>query len=99
MAASIAVHALHDGLDVVVRTTDRGHPGQPGPSSHDAHVLDLLTPVQQACGTDLLSVAALFTGGLDQTSVTLVTGPGRAVERARRRRLHRRRRASGAGPP
>ena len=28
VAASIAVHALRDGLDVVVRTTDRDHPGR-----------------------------------------------------------------------
>jgi len=76
VAASIAVHALRDGLDVVVRTTDRAHPGRRGALVQDTHVLDLLTPVEQTSGTELLSVAALFTGGLDQTSVTLVTGPG-----------------------
>jgi uncharacterized protein (DUF58 family) len=76
VAASIGVHALRDGLDVIVRTTDRAHPGRRAALVHDKHVLDLLTPVAQTTGTELLSVAALFTGGLDQTSVTLVTGPG-----------------------
>jgi uncharacterized protein (DUF58 family) len=76
VAASIAVHALRDRLDVVVRTTDRERPGRPVALSHDAHVLDLLTPVAQTTGTELLSLAALFTGGLDQTTVTVVTGPG-----------------------
>lgn len=75
VAASIAVQALRDGLEVVVRSTDRAHAGRSAALVHDAQVLDLLTPVAQTTGVDVLSVAALFTGGLDQTSVTLVTGP------------------------
>ena len=38
-------------------------------------LLDFLTPVQQTGPDDLLSVAALFAGGIDHTSVLLVTGP------------------------
>ncbi len=75
VAASIAVHAVRSGLDVVVRTTSRDHPGHPIPRSSESQVVDLLTPVQQASGTDLLSVAALFSGGLDQAAIILVTGP------------------------
>ena len=38
-------------------------------------VLDLLTPVEQTAGFDLLPVASLFVSGFDQTSVVMVTGP------------------------
>ncbi len=75
VAATLAVHALHTGLDVVVRTTDRHHAGRPAPLVTDASVLDLLTPVQQSDDDTLLPVAALFTGGFDQTTVVFVTGP------------------------
>jgi uncharacterized protein (DUF58 family) len=75
IAATLAVHALRTGLDVVVRTTDRNHAGRPTPLVADAAVLDLLTPVQQSEPDALLPVAALFTGGFDHTSVVLVTGP------------------------
>lgn len=74
VAATLAVHALRTGLDVVVRTTNREHAGRPSPLVTEAEVLDLLTPVRQ---TDIepLSVGALFTQGFDHTSVLLVTGP------------------------
>ena len=75
VAATLAVHAIRTGLDVVVRTTDRDHAGRPTPLVTDSSVLDLLTPVQQSAVDTLLPVAALFTGGFDQTSVVLVTGP------------------------
>jgi uncharacterized protein (DUF58 family) len=75
VAATLAVHAIRTGLDVVVRTTDRGHAGRPTPLVTDAAVLDLLTPVLQSDDHSLLPVAALFTGGFDQTSVVFVTGP------------------------
>ena len=75
VAATLAVHAIRTGLDVVVRTTDRDHAGRPTPLVTDALVLDLLTPVQQSDDHTLLPVAALFTGGFDQTSVVFVTGP------------------------
>ncbi len=75
VAATLAVHAIRTGLDVVVRTTDRDHAGRPTPLVADSAVLDLLTPVQQSANDTLLPVAALFTGGFDQTSVVLVTGP------------------------
>jgi uncharacterized protein (DUF58 family) len=75
VAATLAVHAIRTGLDVVVRTTDRDHAGRPSPLVTDASVLDLLTPVQQSDEHTLLPVAALFTGGFDQTSVVFVTGP------------------------
>ncbi len=74
-AATLAVHAIRSGLDVVLRTTDRDHAGRPTPLVTDAAVLDLLTPVPQSDEHTLLSIAALFTGGFDQTSVVVVTGP------------------------
>ena len=75
VAASIAVHAVRNALDAVVRTTDRVHAGVPTPLRVDAAVLDLLTPVRQTTGADLLSVPALFVGGITHTSIVLVTGP------------------------
>jgi uncharacterized protein (DUF58 family) len=75
VAATLAVHAIRTGLDVVVRTTDRDHAGRPTPLVTDAAVLDLLTPVLQSDDHGLLPVAALFTSGFDQTSVVFVTGP------------------------
>jgi len=75
VAATLAVHALRTGLDVVVRTTDREHAGRPFPPVSDADVLDLLTPVPQSDPASLLPIGALFTRGFDHTSVVVVTGP------------------------
>lgn len=75
VAATLAVHALRAGLNVVVRTTNRQHSGRPTPLTNDAAVLDLLTPVQQCEGVALVPLGALFTGGFDHTSVLMVTGP------------------------
>jgi uncharacterized protein (DUF58 family) len=75
VAATLAVHAIRTGLDVVVRTTDNNHAGRPTPLVTDASVLDLLTPVPQSDEHTLLPIAALFSGGFDQTSVVFVTGP------------------------
>jgi uncharacterized protein (DUF58 family) len=75
VAATLSVHAIRSGLDVVVRTTDSNHAGRPTPLVTDAAVLDLLTPVQQSSSQSLLPIAALFTGGFDQSSVVFVTGP------------------------
>lgn len=75
VAATLAVHAIRTGLDVVVRTTSRVHSGRPSPVANDAAVLDLLTPVQQTAELDLLPVGSLFLGGFDHTSVVMVTGP------------------------
>jgi uncharacterized protein (DUF58 family) len=73
-AASLAVHALRTGLDVVVRTTNRDHAGRPTALVSEAEVLDLLTPTRQTAD-EPMPVAALFTQGLGHTSVLLVTGP------------------------
>lgn len=75
VAATLAVHAIRSGLDVVVRTTHRLHPGRPLPLVTDGAVLDLLTPVDQAGELDLLPLGSLFTGGLDHTPIVFVTGP------------------------
>jgi uncharacterized protein (DUF58 family) len=75
VAASLAIHAIRTGLDVVVRTTDRTHAGRPIPIAAESMVLDLLTPVQQSIDDDLLSVASLFSSGFDHTSVLIATGP------------------------
>lgn len=74
VAATLAVHALRTGLDVVVRTTNRQHAGRPTPLATEAEVLDLLTPIRQT-GDDPLAVGALFTQGFEHTSVLLITGP------------------------
>ena len=76
VAASLAVHAIRSGLDVMVRTTDRDHAGRPTPLVADSMVLELLTPVQRSVEDDLLSLASLVPGGFDHTSVVMVTGPG-----------------------
>jgi hypothetical protein len=75
VAATLAVHAIRNGLDVVVRTTHHHHAGRPRPLVTDGAVLDLLTPVTQSELLDLLPISALFTGGFDHTSVVFVTGP------------------------
>jgi len=75
VAASVAVFALESGLNVVVRTTSRPRPGRPHPLDSRTEVLDLLTPLQQGQGADVLSIASLFTGGLGGSSVMVITGP------------------------
>jgi uncharacterized protein (DUF58 family) len=75
VAASLAIHSIRTGLDVVVRTTDRTHAGRRIPVVAETAVLDLLTPVQQSPDDQLLSLASLFAGGFDHTSVLMVTGP------------------------
>ncbi len=75
VAASVAAFALQSGLHVVVRTTSRVRPGKPAALSSLIDILDLLTPLQQGRGSDVLSMASLFTGGLDGSPVLVVTGP------------------------
>ncbi len=75
VAATLASHAVRSGLDVVVRTTSNIHPGRPTPLLSEGQVLDFLTPVQQTKAEHSLNVAALFSGGIDHTSVVLVSGP------------------------
>ncbi|MFN3256149.1 MAG: DUF58 domain-containing protein [Ilumatobacter sp.] len=76
VAATLAVHALRGGLDVVVRTTERSCSGRPTALVSDAQVLDLLTPVQQSNAESLLPVPALFDQGFGRTAIVVVTGPG-----------------------
>jgi uncharacterized protein (DUF58 family) len=73
--ASVAAFALRSGLDVVVRSTSRLRAGRPYPLVDQSEMLDLLTPLEQGTGTDVLSVASLFTGGLGGVAVLVVTGP------------------------
>jgi uncharacterized protein (DUF58 family) len=75
VAATVAVHALRQNLDAIVRTTDAAHAGRPTPLFDDAEVLDLLTPVQQASGSALLTLPDLFVQGFDHTSIVMITGP------------------------
>lgn len=81
VAATLAVHALRSGLDVVVRTTDREHPGHPTSLRSEAAVVDLLTPVQRRSDQPPLELSALFAHGLDHTSVLVVTGPNGPTSR------------------
>ena len=80
VAATLAVHALRTGLDVVVRTTNRAHAGRPTPIHSEGEVLDYLTPVRQT-DVEPMAVGALFTQGFDHTSVLLVTGPAGPASR------------------
>ncbi len=73
--ASVAAFAIRSGLDVVVRSTSRLRAGRAYPLVDQAEMLDLLTPLEQGSGTDVLSVASLFTGGLGGVAVLVVTGP------------------------
>ena len=73
--ASVAAFALRSGLDVVVRSTSRLRAGRPYPLVDQSEMLDLLTPLEQGSGTDVLSVASLFTGGIGGVAVLVVTGP------------------------
>jgi uncharacterized protein (DUF58 family) len=75
VVASVAVHALRSGVDVVVRTTGREFPGNLRPLSRDTQVLDLLTPVNQAPDSGVMSLAEIFRSGLDHSAIILVTGP------------------------
>ena len=80
-AATVAVHALRTGLDVVVRTTNPDHAGRPNPLRAESDVLDLLTPVQQIESHEATHVASLFDHGFDHTSVLMVTGPNGPMTR------------------
>lgn len=73
--ASVAAFALRSGLDVVVRSTSRLRAGRPYPLVDQSEMLDLLTPLEQGSGTDVLSVASLFTGGIGGVAVLVITGP------------------------
>jgi uncharacterized protein (DUF58 family) len=73
--ASVAAFALRSGLDVVVRSTSRRRAGRAYPLVDQSEMLDLLTPLEQGSGTDVLSIASLFTGGLGGVAVLVVTGP------------------------
>jgi uncharacterized protein (DUF58 family) len=74
VAASVAALGLKAGLGTILRTTHRDLPGRPAALADVAEVVDLLTPLQQGEGTDLVSAAALFQSGLP-TVMLLVTGP------------------------
>ncbi|MEM9745569.1 MAG: DUF58 domain-containing protein [Actinomycetota bacterium] len=74
VAATIAVHSLRLDLDVVVRTTDRRHPGVPIPLKEETDVLDLLTPVQRSEEGTVIPLPNLFEHGFDNSAVVMVTG-------------------------
>ncbi|MFK8026013.1 MAG: DUF58 domain-containing protein, partial [Ilumatobacter sp.] len=73
VAASLSIHALRTGLDVITRTTSKEHPGQARAIEDEAGVLELLTSVERT--DDPMPIANLFTQGIDRTSVLIVTGP------------------------
>ena len=56
-------------------TTSRLRAGRHYPLVDQSEMLDLLTPLEQGSGTDVLTVASLFTGGLGGVAVLVVTGP------------------------
>ena len=75
VAASVAVHALGSGVTVRLRTTSREHPGLLRTLDRETQVLDILTPVRQCAEVAALALAEVFHGGLDHTTIVLITGP------------------------
>ncbi len=75
VAASVAVHALQSGVNVMLRTTSRAFPGSPRPIDRETAILDLLTPVNQVDDNDSMSLAEIFHRGIDHTMIVFVTGP------------------------
>lgn len=79
VTASIAVHAIRSGVEVRLRTTSREFPGAPLPLEHEAHVLDLLTPVVPTDPDDTASLATTLYGQAvvqrHGAMVVVVTGP------------------------
>ena len=81
IVASIAVHALRNGVDVRVRTTAREFPGAARPLVRDTQVLDLLTPVHQAATTRWCRSPRSSTAG--STTPRSCSSRGRTGRRAR----------------
>lgn len=75
VGASLAVHALGGGLGVVLRSTNRRHAGTTTAMQRDAEVLDFLTVLDQADGTDVVSVVGLFGRGVGDAALVYITGP------------------------
>ncbi len=75
VAASVSVHALQSGVDVMLRTTSRAFPGSFRPIDRETIILDLLTPVMQADPDGSMSLAEVFHRGIDHAMVVFVTGP------------------------
>ena len=79
VAASVVVHALQQGVDVRVHTTNSAHPGSPVPLHDVTQVLDVLTPVAQSAPIDTLDGSAVMAGFTDVTQVIVITGPSGPV--------------------
>lgn len=75
VAATLAVHAIRVGLQVVMRTTSNEHPGTRLAVRDERQILDLLTPVGQTAFDGTVPLSSLFSSGFDHTSVVMVTGP------------------------
>lgn len=75
VAASLAVHALGGGLGVVLRSTNRQRAGTTTAIQNEAGVLDYLTVLDQAEGTDVVSVVGLFGRGIGEATLIYITGP------------------------
>lgn len=76
VAASLAVHALHTGIDVRVRTTNIDHLGSERALGTDTEILDFLTPVTQDSPDRVVNIANLFAQDGMVGRIALVTGPG-----------------------
>jgi uncharacterized protein (DUF58 family) len=83
VAATLAVHAIRVGLEVVMRTTSNEHPGTRLAVRDEWPILDLLTPVSQTAHEQTLPLVSLFSSGFDHTSVVMVTGPRGPSSRVR----------------
>lgn len=75
VAATLAVHAIRVGLEVVMRTTSTAHAGTRLAVRDERQILDLLTPVSQTGHDGTLQLVSLFASGFDHTSVVMITGP------------------------
>jgi uncharacterized protein (DUF58 family) len=75
IAATLAVHGIRQGLNVIIRTTDPDHPGVSLPVGDERRVLDLLTPVRQVPDHVAVPFATLLRAGIEHTTLALITGP------------------------
>lgn len=74
VAASLCLHALRSGVDVVLATTDRANPGSPRPLREDVEALDLLARVGLTSGAANRPLGEIVQRTPRATSAFIVSG-------------------------
>ena len=75
VAASLAAHVLHRGVDIVLRTTDRLHMGLIHPLRDEMQLLDLLARVRRTSPEETESIGRVLSFGWDDSVAIVITGP------------------------